>query len=291
MGYRQITTDKRKLTKKLASEFSQMITIDHDRNLSETRLEGHMANVENGTFYSPDWAKCLCKEDGVTYRVNGKHTSTMFSLDEVIIPNGLYVNIKTFEADTLEDVAMLYTTFDCPESAKSSGDTTKAIIYTEESLRGLPTKFINDVTKAINYAAVQDKIYDIKLRDRAKKAIEPDNVKFILWLREHLHDGNAGKGKNHVWRSPVMSAMYLTYQKSQKDSIEFWSRVRDETGASPDLPCRKLAKWLTATSLNNKPGLAKEFFVRSVQAWNAFRQSNESANLNYYKSNNLPKVV
>ena len=89
--------------------------------------------------------------------------------------------------------------------------------------------------------------------------------------------------------------MYKTWQKSKSAATEFWYAVRDETGAKPDLPDRKLAKFLSASRVSSRSTVksvsvgSREMFVKCIHAWNAWR-SGEATALNYYQSAKTPAI-
>lgn len=283
----QISSQTLPLTFELAHEFASMTKIDNDRELSESRMESHKKKVATGEFYTPRWSKCYCKENGITYRVDGKHSSTLFT--QIPIPSGMTVTILEFEAETKIDVAVLYTQFDTPESVKTKSDTLKAITSFNELINSLPVKFKNDISKAFELAINPTKgKCSNNIRERALGMLEPEKLTFIEWLYNNLYIGYSGA--KHIWRSPVMAVMYLNYQKDPQDTLEFWGRVRDENGDKPTWVCRQLAKWLTTTSLNNTPDIYREFYVRCMQAWNAHREGNMERDLKYYKNSKLPVI-
>lgn len=101
-----------KVTPKLATEFAEMEAVNIDRPLSERRLQVYERQVHSGGFRPVTWAKAYCTETDAIYRVNGKHTSTLFSRLPKELLNDLHVIIEEYICDTLGDVANLYSTFD-----------------------------------------------------------------------------------------------------------------------------------------------------------------------------------
>jgi hypothetical protein len=99
-----------------------------------------------------------------------------------------------------------------------------------------------------------------------------------------------------MFRGPVFGAMYGCYLRSRKDATEFWKAVRDETGEKPDCPDRKLARWLLSSFVNVGLGSRipearrasqREFYVRSIHAWNAWRKG-ERTDLKYFPKATVP---
>src|SRR5262245_22117606 len=81
-----------KVTRTVANEFANMEALPRDRPLKETRLLVYERLIHGNKFGPMTWAKIHVAEAGMTYRVNGKHTSTLLSrLDP--LPE-LYVTIQ-----------------------------------------------------------------------------------------------------------------------------------------------------------------------------------------------------
>jgi hypothetical protein len=80
MSWKMIGEPKtRKLTKGLAEEFAGMPPAPHDRPLNSTRCAVLKTAFDLGKFRTCEWAKAYCEETKTTYRINGKHTSTVLA--------------------------------------------------------------------------------------------------------------------------------------------------------------------------------------------------------------------
>jgi hypothetical protein len=285
-----------KVTKNLANEFATMDTIPNDRPLSERRLTVYRKLFAEGSFRPVTWAKCFCKETNTLYRVNGKHTSTLLSSMEEI-PE-FYVTIELYEAETLKETVELYNTFDSKDQTRTYKDINHSFAAVEPLLRDVPSRIIDTTISAVNYAEYQDAMWNISVVERAEKILDEDNVQFTLWIYNEIYADKPVKEVNHLLKAGVVAAMKLTWLKSQRASTEFWKLVRDETGIDPNLPDRKLAKFLyTTLSLNTPHGKSKaakkanahEYFVRSLHAWNAWRKG-KPTKLSYFSEAEIPKV-
>lgn len=279
-----------RVTRPVINEWHSMQSTPNDRPLSERRLMvyGRMMNMNE--FRPVSWAKCFCKETGETYRINGKHTSTMLS-GLPVVPE-FYAVIESYEADTLEDVAKLYATFDSKTQSRTASDINHSFAASVPELRDLPGWAINLCVSGIGYAKYQDQYFIKPAAERAEEML--DHVGFCIWLHEMLGQ----QTRSVLRRVPVAGAMMLTFQKSKSASTEFWAAVRDETGATPDTPDRKLAKWLSlhcrsrASGVSSQLGLAtsREHFAKCLHAWNAWRKK-QPTTLRYYADAELPMAV
>lgn len=299
-----------KVTKKLAESFANMDPAPHDRPLSERRLEVYRRILKEGGFRPVTWASVLCKETGGVYRVNGKHTSVLLS-SVTPLPE-FYVTVEEYECDTLDDVARLYSTFDSNIQSRTAQDIYLSFAATVGALKDLPARHIG---LAVAGMALHGKLMggdtDLKSRsqagDRAELLLE--HPEFVVWMSGILSNvtkrsaetlgtlGTPGaKGRaSHMTRSPVTGAMFGCYGKAQAAATDFWCAVRDETGATPGLPDRKLARYLTTAGVETggrgmhrlKHAEPREMFVKCVHAWNAWRK-NETTSMPYYADKDVP---
>lgn len=282
-------------TKELATQYANMGTIVNDRSLRAYRLAHYRKEWAAGEFIPVQWATCHCKETDLNYRVNGKHTSVMIcSLD--VIPL-FYVILIHFEADTIQDVVSLYTKFDPGIAGKSTGDINKVYAGSIPELEGVPERIINICITGINYAMNTDRAWVPQPETRAKVLMLPGTVEFILWANSMLAGKHYTAGKP-MRRCGLLATMYLTHQRDPDAADRFWPSVRDETGLKPTLPDRKLAKFITTHNIDNGTKAKKqspqatyrEFHVKAIHAWNAWRK-NMPTNLNYYPDKPIPPIV
>jgi hypothetical protein len=67
------------VTQSLAIKFRDMDPVPHDRPLNPKRVDAYRKMLAAGLFRPVQWATVHCHETQATYRVNGKHTSNLFS--------------------------------------------------------------------------------------------------------------------------------------------------------------------------------------------------------------------
>lgn len=284
-------------TKALVSEFFNMEALPRDRPLSSRRLMIYQRILANGEFRPVTWASAFCKEMGVTYRVNGKHTSTLLHgvLDD--LPE-FFVTVERYECPTMEDVAKLYSTFDSNIGIRNASDIVLSFASTvkefnQDSNPIAKKTLLLSVTAAafaewgLNYHSEKTVV------ERAELIL--DNVDFTLWLDEILWPkikGRKQKDAAHIWRAPVAAAMYATWHKARGDSTQFWQAVRDESDELGSVT-RVLAKWLDRSACrtamqSKKPIVAfREMYVRCMQHWNAWRNGDEKIP-KYLKDSKIP---
>lgn len=266
-----------------------------DRPLSERRIGVYKRMLAEGRFRPVTWAKVFCKDIGETFRVNGKHTSNLLASHDPPAGCDVSVFVEEYEADTVEDVVDLYSTFDSAAQTRNATDINRQFASVIPELAGFDVATINLYVGALNYEPEKKtNSRTTTTTDRAEKLF--DNVAVCVWLHGII-GAAGGRGKvSHIQRVPVVAAMLATYAKAQKAATEFWTAVRDETGPVPTCPDRVLAKWLVTTRLKNSASgtvpqryilTPREFYFRSVSAWNAWRKG-ETTTLKYSPSYAIP---
>lgn len=288
-----------KITAKLAQEWSAMEAAHVDRGLSDVRLEFHKRILDKGEFRPVTWAKAHVAATGKTVRVNGKHTSHLFSIVDLDKCQPLTAIIEEYDCDTMADVAKLYSTFDARYQMRSTSDINRAYAAASDDLVGLDPRTIDLLVGGLAFAKWPDTEGRVSSRgsqatDRAELLYA--NIDFCTWFNDLAPRGEVSM---HIRRAPVVGAMAMTYRKTKAGADQFWKLVRDDAGATPDTPDRKLAKFLHAyrvsTGANRSPKRwrvsGREFYAKCVIAWNAWRKG-ESTQLHYvHAAKSLPVPV
>lgn len=299
MGWKFLSKPNTVLARKdLVKEFYEMEPAPHDRPLSERRLLVYQRILSNKEFRTVTWASVLCTETNCTYRVNGKHTATMLSkLDP--IPE-FHVTVERYVCDRLIDVANLYNTFDSKLASRTVGDINASFAATITELKDISVRLINHTVSAASYIKWGESISSIPPAERAEELM--DCYPFAIWLKK-LIGVSATSVKSpdfHLFRTPVITAMMVTYNKSRGAAEEFWRMVQKETDPDRDHPSRVLARYLVRVSLSGgkrSKGQAggrevvswREVYVKCLHAWNAYRKG-ESTKLNYHHNADIPAV-
>ncbi len=282
----------KKLTKSLAQRYSGMPGVPHDRPFRPSLADALRIAFENKKFRTCEWAECYCKETKQTYRVNGKHSSTVLSELNGTFPKDLHVVCEKYICDDLEDVAQLYSTFDTRISARTTGDINRIYAAVCPELDEVSPRSVNLTITGVTYYLWGDDGTRHPAEDRARLIVS--NTEFAQWLDNLCGHGDAAEVK-HIKRGPVAAAMYATWLKSKKAATEFWEAVRDASAAKNDDPSRKLEKLLRASHVRGVSRTAKvlsskEMYSRCIQAWNAFRKGTPT-DLRYYEDKPAPLAV
>jgi hypothetical protein len=287
-----------KATATLCRRFRDMERFPRDRDLQDARCAYIKKAVKAGEFRGAEWVAASCKETGLTYRLNGKHTSHVLSKmydDGEDVPE-IFILVREYECEDLEDVARLYATFDARQSARTKADVVRGFANASPILSEMSSKHLNLLTSALAYNLWGDGYYNKGADEQSMLLLQ--NADFCLWAHDILR--GCGKGERHIWRMSVVAAMVRTWYKAKGASTEFWTMVRDDCDLSRDSGPRKLHKYLITHSVTGKgtPSVvggkvkvtAKEVMVKCLHAWNAWRR-NESTNLNYRADKPVPAVA
>jgi hypothetical protein len=282
------------ITLALAQQFAEMEAAVHDRPMSEKRLQVYEKLMRAGQFRPVSWAMTYCQETGGTYRVNGKHTSTVALglIQREELPE-VYAVVEVYQCDTLDDVARLYATYDNKLQSRTVSDINASFASVVPQLQGITPTIINVCVSGMSYALHQEQYVNVVPAERAEVLIEQHD--FVLWFQAMR--GRVRKENVHFQRIPVVAAMKLMYDRSKKQATVFWELVRDETDPVPDAPARRLSRFLLTHGRirGRQQGPLRyrvsnrEFFVKCIHAWNAWRTDTPS-NLAYHVNAELPDV-
>jgi hypothetical protein len=274
-----------------------MMKAPRERTIKQWRLDSREKAIEGGTFRTTVWAEVYCIETQDTMRVNGMHTSTVLcKLFDAGKNPKVYVTFEKYEADTLLDVANLYSTFDTRDQSRSVGDVNSAHAASIPELASLNMNVMNNIVAGMAMATWGTH-YTRCAEPQERAALLAAHTDFVTWCEGTVFDGGAKAKWRHLYRAAVIAAMFMTWNKDPDDATEFWLAVRDKTGESPDLPDRVLAEWLTITAVNYAAGAKRkkratnaEFLAKCIHGWNAWRR-NTSTNLKYHADKPTPDVV
>jgi hypothetical protein len=293
MGWRHIDKPQCiKCTKALVAEFAGMEPAPNDRELRPKRQSFIKSEVEKNTFRLAGFASCKCKETGKLYRVNGKHTSMVLSELNGHFPKELFATVERYEADTLRDVAELYSTYDRRESIRTTNDINKAFAAANPDLAEIQPRILSLAVTGMSYSLWEDG-YSMKPVD-VRAALALDNPTFVMWLY-FLFGESCGQQFKMLRRGAVVAAMFGTWKKAPKKAEEFWQAVRDEAIANRDDPTRTLARYLreavvrTLRRGNGTSETSHAMYSKCIHAWNAWR-GGEATSLKYYADKPTPSI-
>jgi len=280
----------------LHAKFALMEAAPNDRPMKLGNRKSLRSAILEGRFRNCNYASAYCVQTGKTYRVNGKHTSSILNEMNGEAPKDLWAIVEEYECDTLEDVAKLYSTFDVAKSARTTGDINCMYAAACPELEKLPHRVINLSVTGMEYFFTAAKtgrgIYrggNNSPDAKAQRLLEfPEYVLFVARI--------VGTNKavlKKMGRGPIAAAMFGTWQKNKSMASDFWIQVRDESATKGDAT-RTLASFLfeCGVARRARTGTAvgeNEIFVKCIHAWNAWRKG-EATSLKYYANKPVPAI-
>lgn len=261
-----------KVTPELAAKFRDMAKFPRERSLTKSRREFLRNVIDRGEWRGNTWASVKVGEK--TYRLNGRGSSTAFC-DLFEAGKGdieAMVTVERYECDSMEDAAALWATFDPKQSARSKGNLLQAYAAGDESLVGLPGQVIKLAAAGLGFASYEKEYRKKTVENQARLIL--DHSDFVVWLGEMLDVKKSDAP--HVFRAPVVAAMFKTYESSKGRATEFWKAVRDDCDDPKTDPKRVLRNWLQTHTFGApsgktelKPANDHAGYVVCLEAWNA----------------------
>lgn len=240
MSWKQINQPKSvTCTKALVQEFAEMEPCPGDRPFRMKIAKVLKLAIIKDTFRVANFASVYVKATKQTYRVNGKHTSMVLNDLAGRFPKGLHAIVERYEADTLEDAAVLYATFDHKQSLRSTSDVNRIFSSSSADLSEIPARIINACASGLGIAVWEQDVRRHEAEERANLLLTHRD--FVAWVAQLCPQD---KKYRHLLRGAVVAAMFRTFQKTKKAASEFWQLVAEESHPSNKHPSRVLARWL-----------------------------------------------
>lgn len=263
-----------KVTSELAEKFRDMEKFPRERTLTKSRRDFLKGKIAAGEWRGNTWASVMV--DGTTYRLNGRGSATAFCdlFAEGKEDIEAVVTVERYECDTMEQAAALWATFDPKQSARSKGNLLQAYASGSSVLVELPGQIIKLAAAGLGFAMFEKEYRKKTVENQAKLILDHDD--FVEWLAKTLDVKKTDAP--HVFRMPVVAAMFKTYASEPKAAVEFWEVVRDDSDDPKADPRRQLKNWLQNHSFGApsgkselKPANDHEGYVICLSAWNAWR--------------------
>lgn len=260
-----------KITPKLAKEFTSMTRWKGERPLSASRMAYLLESLP--MVYLP-FFWCSVVVGNVVYRMNGQHTTYLFTERPHLIQDGMRAICVEFRCDTETEAAVLYAAIDSRTSSRTVSEVNHSFGGGHPRLEGYNRTFIDLCSGGIRMSTrgVGDH-GNLDAIERGELLL--GHLDFIDFAAEIL-PGKTDEAK-HLWRAPVMFVMHRTYLLDVEAAKRFWTVARDgdsPRGSHPDI----LRDYLKATALGGTTARSTRSDSRMVMAektvriWNAWRQ-------------------
>jgi hypothetical protein len=265
-----------------------------DRALKNRHVEYLISTMQRGTFH-PEWVVIItAKCDGKVYRMNGQHTAWA----RIHMPAKWPCEVKhlEYEAKSMEDVRTLYSSID-RSSPRTRANVIESYLAGTPEFDGVKARTLRVVPQGFTFWFWKSKT--------ERSAHDGDDVAYLLktdWydLAKKVCaflDAHSPKEHWHVFRAPVIAAMFATFHKAPQIAVEFWKPVADGVGieqrSDPRLKLRnelmQAAVGIGGGGQSDKKKVAQEVMFRNcILAWNAHREGRTLSVLRGTERGNRP---
>jgi len=282
------------LTREKAAELLKLTEFVAERSLKTQHVADLQKQMVRGLF-RPEHvilSTAYCQENKHTYRMNGQHCCwAILNLPTDINPN-YRISLFHYKCKTLEDVRILYSTFD-RNFARSATTVVNSILLGREGYEQYDQKALNLIVAGFSmwkWESYNERMrFDIDARCYIMDTEYYQLAHRILdFLQEH------GQMRRHIRRASVTAAMFETFQKCAADAVRFWESVTTGVGfESRKDPRLKLKEYLDHSSISMKgvgnslrKSVGQEDMYRTcVKAWNKYRSGEECSHLQLNQKN------
>lgn len=255
-----------------------------DRPLNRAHIAKLVSEMEEGHFLPEITTIMVAELKGMTYRINGQHTATAVLKCAEKDPSFMLpgVTLMTFTVTSDAELRQLYARVDRGASRTNTQVTQSILVGTSDyaliSLRvlkllpaGLAFMRFEDSNQRLLYAG-----------ETAALDVQGDYLalsKLVGTFLDSLNYREVHHG--HMFRAPVVAALYATFALDAEDSERFWRAVATGVGfESESEPAARLRQTLQNTAIggghqyrSSKKNLgAEEMYRGCLHAWNRFRE-------------------
>jgi len=286
------------VTKKLAEEILSLPITPWERNLQEDNVNKLVHELKLGRFRWECVTLVVMICGGKRFRGNGQHVCWMIL--EKLSPKdyeGQFVTLRTYEVDDDEEMRALYSTFDV-HYVRSVGQQAVALMLGTPQMSGIGGSNLKLLVSGYRQAVWPDS-------KEAKKHTVSEVADKLLYHEAGICKlmletiGTRGRERKHVYRGPVIAAMFLTFRRAQEDSQRFWRAVADGVGLESSDPRLKLRNYLVLHSVSvgagskaNTAPVSPEIMLRHcLIAWRAFREGRKIQNIHVEGGKKRPAVA
>jgi hypothetical protein len=321
-----VEAKKKPMTKSLAQWMLAMpeLTIAEakvDRDLSDTWSNILADRMRTGEFIYEivNFVVCSCDQKigshppGTVFRMNGQHTCTAFLryVGDSNTAKGGMVNILQYKVKTIEEMRVLYSLQDRGR-ARTNSDVVNAHLAGSSGFVGASKRTLGVLVTGLQFwlrpvdAAMKHERRQITIDEASAltKTVHIDTAQLVC--RFLCEDGTmTATARSILYRTPVVAAMYATFEKEPVKAHEFWTAVRDCIGLeSRDDPRYRLHQFLRDCVLANIKTKAtdraagrhvvggEEMYRKSLIYWNGFCQGKNITSMPYqWKSGSRPETL
>ena len=254
-----------------------------DRPLSKPHVAKLVSEMVQGHFLPEITTIMVAKMGSVTYRLNGQHTATAVleitkENEKFVLPG---VALLTFTVKDEEELRLLYARID-RGAMRNNFDVMISLLSGTAEFSDVSRRILKLLPLGLAYQRFEDstqrKFYAGENASRDVLGVYLNLSQLIGTFMGGLNYREIHHG--HMFRGPVVAALYATFAVDQEDAERFWQAVATGVGfESENEPASRLRQLLKDTkiaggvyqqSLKRTLG-AEDLYRVCLYSWNGFR--------------------
>jgi len=255
-----------------------------DRPLSRPHVARLVSEMEAGHFMPEITNIMVADLDGTMYRLNGQHTATavlqMTEKDPDFALAG--VTLITFSVDNETELRQIYARID-RGAVRTNAHVTRSILAGTEHFADTSSRVLKLLPTGLALmrfeSSTERKIY---AGETAAEDVQGDYLEIsrcIAGFMDQLNYRPAHHG--HMFRGPVVAALYATFAVDEEDAQQFWRAVATGVGfESESEPAARIRQTLINSTIHGgrahrgaKVDMGAEDLYRGcLHAWNRYRE-------------------
>jgi hypothetical protein len=264
------------MTAELAQQFRTMQGSPTEREVNESRLKHLREKFLLGLLIPFNW--CVANLNGVKYRMNGQHSSTVLCELDGAFPKGAIAIMSEFAVDNKEGLAQLFRQFDDRKSGRTPADVAGAYQGLFDEIKGVP--------RASAKLAIEGAAWWRRYKEGLPTPTGDDVYKlfgiaalhsFIEWIGELFTIKTP-----EMRKAPIVAAMYACFEKNEAEAKKFWDQVaRGGDQFEDQAPTTVLDAWLKEIKTGEYDLKPAQIYQGCVFAWNAYRSDKQISKIKF----------
>jgi hypothetical protein len=290
--FKLLSSKTEDITPELAVRFNTMPETLAERKLKKQRLDYLSNAIQGGDVIAFNWATAKVEDTGEEYRVNGHHSSHLLAQMNGQMPEGLKAHIDTYSVPNKEALALLFRQFDNRVSVRSINEISGVYQGLNINLKDIPIQVGRHAIDGMVWYMKKIAGEDTKTGDdRFDYFYDREKQPFVIMVGRVY-----SKSKTGEFTTPVIGAMYGTWQREPTVAEIFWTAAARPGTAGDTHPAQVLDAWLVKKQQGEgeeKRPTEFEFYNACATAWNAHRHDRPLTpgyNFKYSKKKGPPEL-
>lgn len=281
-----ISDRKMPFTHELACKHLELEEFDGERKLEDDWVSALISCAQSGTFH-PEWVTWItahCEQNGKDYRENGQHTAWMRLAMPKDWKGAGEIRYQRYLCKTIDDARILYASID-RNRARNRAMVMNSYLAGTEEFSGITKTLLGRLASGLTFWLWDTKHFrDKHSADHVAGVMRTKYMAITQTVAAFMIRCGSKRDSRFVMRAPALAAVFATFDKAAKASVEFWEAVIEGTGmTSPNDPRLRLRNFLITTIIgrrDRKSGssrvvVAEELYRCCIHAFNAWRKGEE----------------